>query len=101
MRMALRAQSQCRAMLETLAAIKNPPIVYAPQANVTTGPQQVDNGVAARSHAKEIEIEPNELSEVGNELLPAAGTLSLTCRVNQEVEAVGEVHRRKVARRQG
>jgi hypothetical protein len=35
MRMALRAQSQCRATLETLAAIKNPPIVYAKQANVT------------------------------------------------------------------
>jgi len=39
MRLALRAQSQCRATLETLAAIKNPPIVYARQANVTTGPQ--------------------------------------------------------------
>ncbi len=44
MRMALRAQSQCRATLETLAAIKNPPIVYAQQANVTTGPQQINNG---------------------------------------------------------
>jgi hypothetical protein len=41
MRMALRAQSQCRATLETLAAIKNPPVVYARQANVTTGPQQM------------------------------------------------------------
>jgi len=43
MRVALKAQSQCRATLETLAAIKNPPIVYAKQANVTTGPQQVNN----------------------------------------------------------
>ncbi len=33
MRMALRAQSQCRTTLETLAAIKNPPSVYARQAN--------------------------------------------------------------------
>jgi len=47
MRLALRAQSQCRATLETLAAIKNPPIVYARQANVTTGPQQVDYRAAA------------------------------------------------------
>lgn len=43
MRVALKAQSQCRATLEALAAIKNPPIVYAKQANVTTGPQQVNN----------------------------------------------------------
>jgi hypothetical protein len=32
MRIALRAQSQCRATLETLAAIKNPPVVFAKQA---------------------------------------------------------------------
>jgi hypothetical protein len=47
MRMALRAQAQCRATLETLAEIKNPPVVYARQANVTTGPQQVNNSLPA------------------------------------------------------
>lgn len=61
MRMALRAQSQCRATLETLATIKNPPIVYARQANVTTGPQQINNGMAAPSQAREIETEQNQL----------------------------------------
>ncbi|MEZ5816759.1 MAG: hypothetical protein R3D44_06730, partial [Hyphomicrobiaceae bacterium] len=55
MRQALRAQSQCRATLETLAAIKNPPVVIARQANVTTGPQQVNNGVSA-PRAEEFEI---------------------------------------------
>lgn len=45
MKLALRAQSQCRATLEALATIKNPPVVYAKQANVTTGPQQVNNTV--------------------------------------------------------
>src|SRR5262245_49506684 len=35
MRIAPRAQSQCRATLETLAALKNPPMVTAKQANVT------------------------------------------------------------------
>lgn len=53
MRMALRAQSQCRATLETLAAIKNPPVIYARQANVTTGPQQINNGTGAPSRALE------------------------------------------------
>ena len=45
LRLALKAQSQCRATLETLSNIKNPPVVYAKQANVTTGPQQINNGV--------------------------------------------------------
>ena len=51
MRMALRAQSQCRATLETLATIKNPPTIYARQANVTTGPQQINNGAVVPSPA--------------------------------------------------
>jgi hypothetical protein len=33
MRMALKAQNQCRMTLETLANIKNPPVVFAKQAN--------------------------------------------------------------------
>jgi hypothetical protein len=74
MRLALRAQSQCRATLETLAAIKNPPIVYARQANVTTGPQQINNGTAATSRGRENEIDQNELTGGGNELLPDTGT---------------------------
>lgn len=45
LRLALKAQSQSRATLETLAAIKNPPVVYARQANIANGPQQVNNGL--------------------------------------------------------
>lgn len=45
LRLALKAQSQCRATLETLAAIKNPPVVFAQQANINNGgQQQVNNG---------------------------------------------------------
>ncbi len=44
MRLALRAQSQCRATLETLAVIKNPTTVaFVRQANIANGPQQVNN----------------------------------------------------------
>lgn len=46
MRLALKAQSQSRATVETLAAIKNPPVVFARQANIAHGPQQVNNGPA-------------------------------------------------------
>lgn len=45
MRLALKAQAQSRATIETLAAMKAPPAVFARQANVTTGPQQVNNTV--------------------------------------------------------
>ncbi|MEK8047238.1 hypothetical protein [Ideonella margarita] len=37
MRLALMAQSQSRATFETPAAIKNPPIVFARQANINNG----------------------------------------------------------------
>lgn len=47
MRLALKAQGQCRATVETLAAIKNPPVVYAKQANFASGPQQVNNSVSS------------------------------------------------------
>jgi hypothetical protein len=45
MRLALKAQSQCRATLETLAIMKNPPAVFSQQANIAQGPQQVNNGM--------------------------------------------------------
>ena len=50
MRLALKAQSQSRATVETLAAIKNPPVVFARQANIAHGHQQVvNNGPPARA----------------------------------------------------
>ena len=44
LKMALKAQNQCRMTLETLATIKNPPVVIARQANISQGHQQVNNG---------------------------------------------------------
>ena len=50
MRLALKAQGQSRATFETLAAIKNPPAaVFAQQANIAHGPQQVNNGVPTQT----------------------------------------------------
>lgn len=64
LRLALRAQNQCRMTLETLATIKNPPVVFAKQANIAHGHQQVNNGTAAPSpHADESEKSQNELLE--------------------------------------
>lgn len=100
MRLALRAQSQCRATLETLSAIKNPPVVYAKQANFANGPQQVNNGTVASSQAGEKENEQSRLSGSTYELLPDARAPGLASRANQEVETVGEVDRAEVAGRQ-
>jgi hypothetical protein len=64
LRMALKAQGQCRATLETLAAIKTPPIIFAKQANIANGHQQINNGIPApATHAEEIKNQPNELLE--------------------------------------
>jgi len=64
LRLALKAQNQSRATLETLAMIMNPPVVYAQQANIAAGPQQVNNGVPAMSPPAQLEnSEPTELFE--------------------------------------
>lgn len=63
MRIALRAQSQCRATLETLATIKNPPVVFAKQANISNGHQQINNGTPAPTHAGKTINQQNELLE--------------------------------------
>lgn len=75
MRLALKAQAQCRATIETLAALKNPPVVIARQANISAGAQQVNNGPAPRAEVSS--NKPNELLEHQHEprLDPgAAGT---------------------------
>lgn len=93
MRLALRAQSQCRATLETLAAIKNPPLIYARQANLTTGPQQINNGTAAPSQARGIKNEQDKLLD--------AGTTSTAIPSHSSLETLGEVDRAEVGRGQG
>lgn len=45
-RMALKAQDQSRRTLETLAQMKKPAVVIAQQANITQGPQQVNNNLS-------------------------------------------------------
>lgn len=62
LRLALKAQSQCRATLETLATIKAGPAIFARQANIAHGPQQVNNGTApAVSRAGENDSATTEL----------------------------------------
>jgi hypothetical protein len=76
LRLAFKAQSQCRATLETLAAIKNPPVIFAKQANISNGHQQINNGVPA-TRTEKIQNQPNELlveAQHGSETLDTRTT---------------------------
>jgi hypothetical protein len=89
LRLALKAQSQCRATLETLAALKNPPVIYAKQANIANGPQQVNNATSpARAGEKNV-IEPNELLEQQHEQRLDTGTPSAAIGADSSMATVG------------
>lgn len=106
LRLAFKAQGQCRSTLETLAAIKNPPVVFARQANINNGgQQQVNNGApqnrpvsdagAAVPHASESLSGPNELLEDcthGRTQLDTRATAAAS-RANQDLEPVGAFDR--------
>lgn len=97
MRLALRAQNQCRATLETLSAIKNPPVVIAKQANIAHGHQQVNNGIAiptGNAHARENEIPPNELlTEMKNGKTVDIGATGATISNDPAMATLGEINR--------
>lgn len=108
MRLALKAQGQCRATVETLAAIKNPP-VFAKQANIANGPQQVNNSASfdssthGRAHAGESKSQPSKLLEDGRDggTHLDSGAATAATRGNLPVEAVAEGYRANKRRRQG
>jgi hypothetical protein len=91
MRLSLKAQSQSRATLETLALIKNPPTVFARQANIANGPQHVNNSVNL-ARATISDSAPNELLEAHGERLDTGATSPAGAR-DQAVAAVGALNR--------
>jgi hypothetical protein len=99
LRLALRAQSQSRATLEALSAIKNPPFIYAKQLNQTTGPQQINNTASSRKRTRKSENQQTQLSEDTNELYPHTRTSGVTRPADPTMEAVGKVDRSKDCRR--
>lgn len=93
MRLALKAQSQARTTLESLQTIKNPPI-FAKQANIAHGPQQVNNGeisdtgTRGRARARGNENQPNELLEQNYGERLDGGETGSAIGGNQRMEAV-------------
>lgn len=101
LRLALKAQSNCRATVETLAFIQNPPTLFAKQANISNGPQQVNNGFPPSeqvARAKESGFLPNELLEAHGERLDG-GTPDSTGDRNQDLATVGAIDRSSERRR--
>jgi hypothetical protein len=96
LRLALRAQAQCRATIETLALMKNPP-VFARQANIARGPQQVNNGpVLNGSRARgNSETEPNKLLPEAHGERVERSTATTAGTSNSAMETVGARNRAK------
>ncbi len=96
MRMALKAQSQCRTTIEALNEMKNPrSITITKQANISDQ-QVVNNGTMnTGTHAGKNKNSPNELLEkIEHERLDT-GKKGETIKANQDMETVGEVNGRK------
>jgi len=103
LKLGLRAQSQCRATWESLAAIKNPMgRAYVGQANFAHN-QQINNQ-AEPSRTRENKKSPNKLME-NKEHEPDKwldrGTPREAVRVDPELATVAEKHRAKNKRRKG
>lgn len=96
MRLALKAQGQCRTTLEALVETKFPrSVAFVRQANIAHGHQQINNGVPEPmpDACGEIENERNELLESGNVVRLDAGTQGKASGSYPTLEAVGAVNR--------
>lgn len=96
LRLALKAQAQCARTVEVLAAMKNPPIVFAKQANIAHGHQQVNNNQTPTHTGKTINSSNELLSETNHETLDTRGTIEAG-GANQELAALETFNRSKDA----
>ena len=97
LRLAFKAQTQSRATVETVGALKNPGLVIARQANIAHGPQQVNNGSDTSTHAhaqaREIQCEPSKLLEQTHGERLDTGAASQAIGSDQAMATVGAIHR--------
>ncbi len=99
MRLAMRAQGQCRATLQTLGELKNPrQVAFVKQANITHGHQQVNNHSENFIHPRTEDFSTNKLTGEGNELPPNARASSTESSTYKKMETLGAIHRPQNAR---
>lgn len=94
MRIGLRAQNQCRVTAESIALMQNPTTVFARQANIANGPQQINNGLRARQVARagRKQSPPNELLEQHAERMDG-GPTGTPSNLDQKLATVGAIDR--------
>ena len=93
LRLSLKAQSQCRATLETLAEIKNPrPVAFVKQANIANGPQQVNNGTTP-ARAEQSANQANELLELDDGKRMDTRATGNAIANDSTLETVGAINR--------
>ena len=93
MKLALRAQSQCRATVEALSEMKQPRnVAFVRQANIANGPQQINNGGPANEDASRTEekniLKSKLLSEQLNGPQMDTGATCQTVGVNPPMETL-------------
>jgi hypothetical protein len=94
MRLALKAQGQAVRTIEALTELKNPrAVAFVQQANITTGPQQINNGTVAPTRARENENERNKQAKQARQISTDARAQTADGRVNSAVGAVAEFDR--------
>jgi hypothetical protein len=98
--LALRAQTNCTQTLKTLGELRNPKqAVFARQANIAHGHQQVNNGQQAvpnqttRTGTQDGPIEQNQLLEKDHGQWLDTGAASASGRIDSHMEAVESVNR--------
>jgi len=104
MRLGLKAQSQCRATAETIAVMQAPPTVFAKQANIASGAQQVNNAptmTVSRVRAGDPRVQPNKLLQAGTYVegiervdTGASGTAAPRDPALEAVDAVNRTEKR-------
>lgn len=97
LRLALRAQAQCRATIETLAMMKNPqPVAFVRQANIAHGSQQVNNAcLQPEEHSRtgKTDNSQNNLLESLSEKRLGTGAENATGSAHPQLEALAAVDR--------
>ena len=103
LKLALRAQSQCRATWEALSAIKNPPVIgYVRQANIAHGPQQVNNATLDdMPRGRENQNLQNKLMEQKDGERLDIGTTGTAGQADPAMATLGEVDRAEDEGRKG
>ncbi|WP_213780110.1 hypothetical protein [Caballeronia sp. dw_276] len=93
LRMALKAQGQCRATLQTLGDLKAPrSVAFIQQANVSNGPQQVNNGKPSRA-SEQTQKPTNELLEASHGEWMDTRAQGSTSGVDPAMAAMAEIDR--------